>query len=90
MLMISGCALALALTAPVGASPAAATSAAMTPAPTCKQADANKDGEVSRDEAAAAKILHDAGFDNADQDRDGRLSKVEYNTAIKAPKQQGG
>jgi hypothetical protein len=89
-MIISAFAIALTLTAPVGASPAVATPVAMTPAPTFEQADANKDGAVSRDEAVAAKALHNTSFDTADQNKDGRLSKVEYDAAIKASTQQGG
>ena len=82
--------LALALTVPAGASPPAATPVAMTPAPTFEQADTNKDGAVSRDEAVAAKALQKTGFDTADQNKDGKLSKAEYDAAIKPSMQQGG
>ena len=46
--------------------------------PTFEEVDANSDGQISRDEAAAIEGLD---FDAADTDQNGSLSMEEYNAA---------
>lgn len=78
------------MTASADAGPAVAAAVAMTPAPAFEQADAGRDGTASRDEAVAAKALQNARLDSADQNKDGKLGKVEYDAAVKTPVQRGG
>ncbi|NJL19244.1 MAG: calcium-binding protein [Bdellovibrionaceae bacterium] len=50
-------------------------------------ADADKDGFLSKEEAAAAKIP-EAKFDKVDKDGDGKISKDEFAAAAKGKKKK--
>jgi hypothetical protein len=56
--------------------------AAIKQPPSFEDVDVNKDGAISKDEAANANVLNDLDFSAADKDGNGMLSKEEYQQAL--------
>lgn len=56
--------------------------------PSFKYVDINEDGYIERDEARHARVLYGNAFIKADTNKDGKLTKAEYDRAMQRQRQQ--